>query len=127
MAKRKGVYVGPDLNLDMTPLIKGVPVFDAKLDRGVAGVMEFYDSKIESYMKTNAPWTDRTGNARSGLRAQAGHLPFVSHWVDLYHSVPYGIWLEVRFAARYSIVIPSMVRYAPMIMGTLTRLIGRLK
>lgn len=120
-------WIGPDINMDLTPLVKGLPEFDRKLDRGVAGVMEFYDSKIESYMKTNAKWTDRTGNARSGLRAVAGHTPFVSHWIDLFHSVPYGIWLEVRFSGRYAIVIPSIVRYGPMIMGTMNKLFARLK
>lgn len=123
----RGDYFGPDIKLDMSPLLKGVPVFDAKLDRGVAGVMEFYDSKIETYMKTNAKWTDRTGNARNGLRAVAGHTPFVSHWIDLFHSVPYGIWLEVRFAGRYAIVIPALTRYGPMVMGTMSKLFARLK
>lgn len=120
-------WMGPDIRMDVTPLLKGLPAFDAKLDRGVAGVFEFYDSKIETYMKTNAKWTDRTGNARNGLRAKAGHDPFKSHWVDVYHSVAYGIWLEVRYAGRYAIVIPALTRYGPQMMGTLSKLFGRLK
>jgi hypothetical protein len=122
----KGDYFGPDIRMDVTPLLKGVVMLDRKLDNGVAGVFEYYDSRIETHMKSSAPWTDRTGNARSGLRAKAGHAPFKSHWIDLWHSVPYGIWLEVRFAGRYAIVIPTIVQYGPKIMGTLNKLFARL-
>jgi hypothetical protein len=122
----KGDYFGPDLRIDMTPLLQGTQELNKRLDNGVAGVFEYYDSRIEQYMKTNAPWTDRTGNARNGLRAQAGHKPFESHWVDLWHSMPYGIWLEVRFSGRYAIVIPSLVKFGPQIMGTLSKLFSRL-
>lgn len=117
---------GPDLKVDMSPLLKGVVTLDQRLDRGVAGIMELYDSRIETWMKTNAPWTDRTGNARNGLSAQAGHIPFVAHWVDLFHRVSYGIWLEVRFAGRFSIVIPAIVHFGPRIMVTMNKLFTRL-
>lgn len=122
----KGKYLGPQLNIDMSPLLQGLPKLDQRLDNGVAGVMEFYDSKAEEYMKNNATWTDRTGNARNGLRAQAGHEKGKRHWIDLWHSVPYGIWLEVRFAGKYSIVIPTIVQYGPKVMGTLNKLFARL-
>lgn len=120
-------YFGPDIQLDMTSLLTNVQQFDKRLDRGVAGVMEYWDSRMESHMKTKAPWTDRTGNARNGLRAQAGHNPGVSHWIDLWHSVPYGIWLEVRWAGRYAIVIPTITEYAPKVMNMLNKLFTRLE
>lgn len=112
--------------LDLAPLLKNVVVLDAKTDRGVAGVVEYWDSRIESHMKTNARWTDRTGNARSGLYAKAGHEPGKRHWIDLGHRVPYGIWLEVRWGGRYAIVFPTLLTYGPKIMQTLTKLFARL-
>lgn len=122
----RGKYLGPDIQMDVSELLSGVQKLDRRLDIGVAGVMEYWDSRIEGHMKTKAPWTDRTGNARNGLRAVAFHDPFKAHGVDLFHSVPYGIWLEVRFAGRYSIVIPTMVEYAPKVMGMLNKLFARL-
>lgn len=119
-------YLGPDIKMDMKDLIQGTQKLNGRLDIGVAGVMEMYDSKIEAHMKTRATWTDRTGNARNGLRAVAGHKPMESHWIDLFHSVPYGIWLEVRFAGRYAIVIPTIVTYGPKVMATLNKLFDRL-
>jgi len=125
MAKRDGANI--NLELDMTPLLKGTLNLDKQLDRGVAGVMEYWDSRIEATMKVGATWTDRTGNARLGLRAVAGHEPFVSHWIDLFHSVSYGIWLEVRWAGKYAIVIPTLITAGPKVMGTLNKLFARLQ
>lgn len=115
-----------EFQLDMAPLLNGVRLLDAKTDRGIAGVMEYWDSRIESHMKTTAPWTDRTGNARIGLFAKAGHRPGQAHWIDLGHRVPYGIWLEISNGMRFSIVFPTLVTYGPKIMGTLTKLFARL-
>jgi hypothetical protein len=112
--------------LDMKPLLRGVKILDAQTDRGVAGVVEYWDSRIESHMKLKAPWTDRTGNARSGLFAKAGHLPGIRHWIDLGHRVPYGIWLEVRWGGKYAIVIPTLISYGPKVMATMTKLFARL-
>lgn len=112
--------------LNMDPLLKGLEVLDRRTDNAVGGVMEYWDSKIEAYMRINAPWTDRTGNARSGLFAKAGHERFKRHWIDLGHRMPYGIWLEIRFAGKYAIVFPSLVLFGPKIMKTMNKLFARL-
>ena len=50
---------------------------------------------METYAKSNAKWTDRTGAARGGLKHE-------SKWegttlsIAIMHSVDYGLWLEVR-------------------------------
>lgn len=112
--------------LDMAPLLKGLVVLDERTDNGVAGVVEFWDSRIEAHMKLTAPWTDRTGNARAGLFAKAGHERGQRHWIDLGHRVPYGIWLEIRFGGRFSVVFPTLLVYGPKIMKTLNKLFARL-
>jgi len=112
--------------LDMRPLLRNIVILDAQTDRGVAGVMEYWDSRIEAHMKLGAPWTDRTGNARTGLFAKAGHEPGRRHWIDLGHRMPYGIWLEIRFGGRYAILLPTLITYGPKVMGTLTKLFARL-
>lgn len=112
--------------LDMAPLLRGINKMEAELDRGVAGVVEFWDTRIETHMKTTAPWTDRTGNARNGLFAKAGHERAQRHWIDLGHRVNYGIWLEIRFAGRYAIVLPTLIAYGPKVMTTLNKLFARL-
>lgn len=115
-----------EFELDMKPLLRNIVVLDEQTDRGVAGVMEYWDSRIEAHMKIAAPWTDRTGNARSGLFAKAGHEPGQRHWIDLGHRVPYGIWLEIRWGGRYAVVFPTLLTYGPKIMQTLNKLFTRL-
>lgn len=60
-----------------------------------------------AYAKTNAPWTDRTGNARAGLHTDVSHSR--NQWqMIVAHLVSYGIWLEVANSGRYQIILPTM-------------------
>jgi hypothetical protein len=75
----------------------------------------------EAWMKANAKWTDRTGNARNGL---GGDVRVTKNSVAIvfYHSVPYGIWLEVRWDGRYAVIRPAVERFAPRAMELVARL-----
>lgn len=79
-----------------------------KIERAVVAATEYQATRSENYMRTNARWTDRTTNARNGLRAIPSHLGN-EYRITLTHSVPYGIWLEVRWSGKYGI-IPESVR-----------------
>lgn len=98
-----------------------VKAFPVKLGRAVAGAAEYSATRGQGYMKSNAKWTDRTGNARQGLRAITEHRPGQSV-IILHHGVPYGIWLETRFSGRYQIILPGLQFTGDMAM----RLIGQL-
>lgn len=68
---------------------------------------EYYSFHAETYAKSKAPWTDRTGNARSGLSsAWSGYLNSsgARFEIDIFHRVPYGIWLEVKYNGKFSII-----------------------
>jgi hypothetical protein len=77
---------------------------------------QFATTELENQMKTEAPWTDRTTNARNGLFAVVTKKarPDTTAPQDLEtvigHSVPYGIWLETRKLrrARRPIIIPKL-------------------
>lgn len=75
----------------------------------------------ESFMKSTASWTDRTGNARNGLRARvvAGGDKVA---IVLYHSVPYGVWLEVRWGGKYSVIMPALAATGPLFIEAISRL-----
>lgn len=76
----------------------------------------------QAWMRTNAKWRDQTGNARNGLGTQVitsdGHVQVV-----LYHSVPYGIWLEVRWDGKYAIIEPAIRHHAPKMMELIAKLL----
>ena len=92
-----------------------------KVQRAVVGATEFGATKGQAYAKLRAPWTDRTSNARNGLKAFAIHEPGRSTIV-VHHGVPYGIWLEVRFSGRYQIILPTLDYTGKVVMGLLGQL-----
>lgn len=79
----------------------------------------------ENYMKTNAPWTDRTGNARNGLAARA-YQEGDEVGIVLYHQVDYGIWLETRWSGKYAIIQPTIDEMGPRVMRDFNRLLERI-
>lgn len=76
--------------------------------------------QIQSDMRSNASWQDQTGNARNGLFTQVqvdtNHVAIV-----LYHSVPYGIWLELRWSGKYAIITPSLAKWGPKFFALLAK------
>jgi hypothetical protein len=95
------------------------------IDAGVALTFDVYEHKAESEMRTNAPWTDRTGNARNGLMAKHDAEPMVEHTLTLFHTMPYGLWLEVRFEGKFAIIGPTMFSLAPSMTRDLTVAVNR--
>lgn len=83
-------------------------------------VEELKDEMVQ-YMKDNAPWTDRTTDARNGLQGaviwtDSTHFTiYCGHGADIY----YGIFLEVRWGGRFAIVVPTLEHYAPQLAGKL--------
>ncbi len=67
---------------------------------------EHLAAQAEAYMRTHAPWTDRTAIARGSLSATP-EAHGRSLRLRLAHGVPYGFWLEVANDGRYAIIQPS--------------------
>jgi hypothetical protein len=98
---RRGVF-----NFDsLTPSLKRMlPAVDA----GVDLAFDYMRPKAESSARANA-------NARNGLFADHDKIPMVVHRLVIYHSMPYGLWLEVRWSGRYAIIGPTMFEIAPQL------------
>jgi hypothetical protein len=66
---------------------------------------------MEAYAQENAPWADRTGEARAGLTAEVdadrGNV-----YVSLFHTVEYGRWLETIQAGRFAIIMPTIEQFS---------------
>jgi hypothetical protein len=88
-------------------------------ERRMVALTEYFATKVESVARQNAPWTDRTGNARQGLFTKTFHEPFKSHAIVLAHSVPYGIWLEVRWSGKYAVIDPTIQSQGRAMMAAL--------
>ena len=92
--------------------------------RGVVGIVKRRAPEIEDWMKANAPWTDRTGNARQTLHTEIEEL--VNQMVILWlaHGVYYGIFLELCNAGRFAIVTPSLDIFGPIIWNDVKAMLG---
>ena len=80
---------------------------DRKVKRVVLGHFLRASDEATAYAKTNAPWTDRTGNARAGLHSSVDIQPN-SFELIVAGSVFYQIFLETRFSGRYAIILPTV-------------------
>lgn len=96
--------------------------------RGVYQIAQRRAPEIEAWLKNNAPWTDRTGNARQTLNApvepqvyQAG-LDMVE--IILAHGVEYGIFLELSNAGRYAIIAPALDHWGPILWADIRALLS---
>jgi hypothetical protein len=76
----------------------------ADCQRAVVEIMNYFAPLLEAYAKRNAPWSDRTGNARQSLHTLLEELGTDIVTLYLSHGVQYGIYLEVRWAGRYAIL-----------------------
>lgn len=67
--------------------------------------------EILDYARSNAPWEDRTGAARAGLDI-AVQQDVDAIVIQLYHTVDYGLWLEVIENGHFSIIMPTLELFA---------------
>ena len=114
------------LDFDRRNLGRNLEALPDEVDGMVHAVMEYQSVKAVAHMKTTAPWTDRTGNARNGLSSEVGWNPRESHSIRLFHRMWYGIFLETRWAGRYAIILPTIQLYGKDTMRLLTKLFQRL-
>ena len=78
---------------------------------------------MENWAKENAPWTDRTGDARERLHATVEETGPIGTIV-LAHGVDYGLWLEIANGGRFSAIAPAIDIFGPIIMRDLQNLIN---
>lgn len=91
--------------------------FVKQLENGIILVFELYAPQIEGDMKENAPWTDRSGNARQTLKVfwykpEDGVLALVAK-----QQMDYGLWLELKNGGRFAIVLPTLEQYYGQVWG----------
>ena len=95
-------------------MLARIEVYKRNVVFAVRQVALYWSAVFESYAKENAPWTDRTGNARQSLHTWVEESP---NMVRLYLSggVDYQIALETLYAGRFSIIWPTIQRHLPEI------------
>lgn len=101
------------------PMLKGLP---EDLQAYIADELDDITDEIESWMRENAPWEDRTGDARASLKAEVEVA--MTHIVRMkmgYENIPYSQYLESMQGGRFSILIPTMDYWFPILVERVQR------
>lgn len=103
MAGLSGFFIMGD---SLSPLLAGIDVLEeAKV------VLEDVANDVQAYAQGNAPWTDRTGDARAGLTADV-FVDGDTAVLQLYHTVDYGLWLETIQGGAFAIIMPTLESFS---------------
>jgi hypothetical protein len=111
---------------DGRQVARNLDQLDDKIEARLSTVFEFQAGRGAAYMKSNAPWTDRTSAARNGLYTEYSKTG-TRHEIVFSHSVAYGIWLEVANSGDYQIIMPSVRVIGRETMAQLRDLFGDLR
>lgn len=94
-----------------------------EITRGVFAICQGYAPEIENWMRANAVWVDRTGNARQSLWSDAEMVTQTTVELVLSHGVDYGKWLELLHAGKYAIIAPALDYFAPKVWADVVRML----
>lgn len=77
--------------------------------------------QLEGRAKTNAPWQDRTANARNGLFGST-EIRGNEVFIRLGHSMEYGVFLELARDGKHAVLKPTIDAATPEIFKSYKRL-----
>lgn len=100
-----------EIKFNAVNLTRNCAMLPEQIQKTIVLTVDYASKYGEGKMKAEAPWTDRTGAARTGLftdKFHAGTLGKGVHRIVFGHSVDYGIWLEVANSGRYQIIMPTV-------------------
>ena len=109
------------MKINTDSLINNLSKLDSDTEQRIGVIAERQATVSQNEMRSNAPWQDRTGNARNGLFGKYSREGD-THKITLSHSMNYGIWLETRWAGKYEIIRPSISKGGDDVMRQLGRL-----
>ncbi len=100
-----------------TVMQENIRQYGGKAIAGVKAVADKNAAAAQNEMRQNARWTDRTGNARSGLfsGASMAGTDTVEIVFSHGHTIDYGIHLETGHGGKYAIIAPTLQRYVTLV------------
>jgi hypothetical protein len=107
-------------SFDFNPGSLGVNLadFDHKVDRYIDRAKEEAATRGETALKTEAPWRDRTTDARRGLFAEP-YGTAQRGGIRMGHTVKYGVYLEEANNGRFQVIMPVLIRTGRALMRSM--------
>ena len=115
------------LDYDKSTLNKNLDKMSVKLGAMLLMYAATKASELQSKMKLNRPWTDRTNMAKTTLNAKVSQPNKDTIRITLAHGVDYGIWLELAHGKNYAIIAPTVREEGPRIISDLNNLMSKIK
>lgn len=112
-----------ELVWDPSDFVQSCEQYQSKFFVAVLVVCEVAATKMEEYAKTNAIWTDRTGNARQKLKGDAAWVSKDQIVIAVSHHMDYGFWLELAHGRKYKILEKSIENNVEELFRALRRLL----
>ena len=111
---------------DISAMVAGLSDLESASDKAIRVYAEQGALQLQNFARENRKWTDRTGQARQRLHSYVGDIP-AGYRITLAHGVDYGLWLELAYEKRSSI-LPQSIEFVGTfeIMPGFERLIERM-
>lgn len=113
-------------NFDQGNLGRNLELLDRRTRDFLADDLDEHTTAGEAEMKLEAPWKDRTGDARRGLWADNTKTDH-NFKIHMGHSMEYGVYLEESNGGEYQIVMPTLLKTARSFMRSLERMFLQLE
>jgi len=92
-----------DINIDISQVSQNLDGLTERLLQQIGILGEATGQKMKSYAQTNAPWTDRTGDARNRLEYES-KKDETGVTVSIFHQMDYGVYLEQCNNEKFAIL-----------------------
>lgn len=103
-------------------IVMGLRKVNSRAPINFANYMERRAAEIETYMKQNHPWTNRTGRAEAGLHTEVFNRGTTIQ-IGLHHGEIvwpwYGVHLEYSMGRRFAIIEPTQQFFGPRLLNEL--------
>lgn len=93
-----------NIQVDVSQVTANMEGFMDRLKVGLETMGNTVGRNMQSYARANKPWTNRTYSARNGLEFNVGWTSENLLDISVYHTVDYGIWLELAHGEKYAIL-----------------------
>ena len=97
-----------NIDINVNEVVNNIEILDDRLHTATLVICDTVARQMENYAKNNRRWTDRTTNARRGLRGRAYWQDSQNIVTAVMHSVNYGVWLELAQNKKYAILEESV-------------------
>lgn len=114
------------IDYNSSSLSKNLQAMSTKVGAAVLILASTEASRLESYMKLNRPWTDRTGMAKMTLKTFVSQPSSDKIRITLAHGVDYGIWLELAHEKNWAIIGPTLNQEGPEVIKHFQNLMYKL-